>query len=91
MRNYGQERDKRLNPAGQAQYVRVAGEYDDVYATDPHQPVVPREPVCEEIDTSQLQRECTPSYSTNEGQVKDPWALLRSYGPGWPASMNSSV
>ena len=40
-----------------------------------------------EIDTSQLQRECTPSYSTNEGQVKDPWALLRSYGPGWPAFM----
>jgi cyclohexanone monooxygenase len=38
-----------------------------------------------EFDTSQFQRECTPSYFTNEGQVKAPWALLRSYGPGWAA------
>ncbi|MGO9936008.1 MAG: flavin-containing monooxygenase [Steroidobacteraceae bacterium] len=37
------------------------------------------------FDTSQYQRECTPSYFTNEGQVKAPWALLRSYGPGWAA------
>jgi cation diffusion facilitator CzcD-associated flavoprotein CzcO len=38
-----------------------------------------------EIDMSQFQRECTPSYFTNEGQVKAPWALFRSYGPGWGA------
>jgi hypothetical protein len=37
------------------------------------------------FDTSQFQRECTPSYFTNEGQVKAPWALFRSYGPGWVA------
>jgi cation diffusion facilitator CzcD-associated flavoprotein CzcO len=37
------------------------------------------------FDTSQFQRECTPSYFTNEGQVKAPWALFRSYGPGWNA------
>jgi hypothetical protein len=37
------------------------------------------------FDTSQFQRECTPSYLTNEGQVKAPWALFRSYGPGWNA------
>ncbi len=36
-------------------------------------------------DMSQFQRECTPSYFTNEGQVKAPWALFRPYGPGWTA------
>ena len=36
-------------------------------------------------DMSQFQRECTPSYFTNEGQVKAPWALFRPYGPGWAA------
>ena len=40
-----------------------------------------------EIDTSAFQRECTPSYFTNEGQVKAPWALFRGYGPGWGAFM----
>jgi cation diffusion facilitator CzcD-associated flavoprotein CzcO len=38
-----------------------------------------------EFDASQFQRECTPSYFTNEGQVKAPWALFRSYGLGWSA------
>jgi cation diffusion facilitator CzcD-associated flavoprotein CzcO len=37
------------------------------------------------FDSSQFQRECTPSYFTNEGQVKAPWALFRAYGPGWAA------
>jgi cation diffusion facilitator CzcD-associated flavoprotein CzcO len=37
------------------------------------------------FDSSQFQLECTPSYFTNEGQVKAPWALFRSYGPGWTA------
>jgi cation diffusion facilitator CzcD-associated flavoprotein CzcO len=37
------------------------------------------------FDSTQFQRECTPSYFTNEGQVKAPWALFRSYGPGWTA------
>jgi cation diffusion facilitator CzcD-associated flavoprotein CzcO len=40
-----------------------------------------------EIDMSAFQRECTPSYFTNEGQVKAPWALFRSYGLGWTAFM----
>ena len=38
-----------------------------------------------QFDMSQFQRECTPSYFTNEGQVKAPWALFRPYGPGWAA------
>ncbi len=40
-----------------------------------------------EIDMSAFQRECTPSYFTNEGQVKAPWALFRAYGHGWGAFM----
>ena len=38
-------------------------------------------------DISEFQRECTPSYYSNEGQEKAPWALLRQYGPGWEAFM----
>lgn len=38
-----------------------------------------------EVDVSEFQRECTPSYYSNEGQEKAPWALLRQYGPGWDA------
>jgi cation diffusion facilitator CzcD-associated flavoprotein CzcO len=38
-----------------------------------------------EFDTAQFERECTPSYFTSEGRVKAPWALFRSYGPGWDA------
>ena len=38
-----------------------------------------------EFDTAPFQRECTPSYFTNEGQVKAPWALFRQWGPGWNA------
>jgi len=51
---YRQERDKRMNTAGGAQYVPVAGELQDLYALDPHQAVVPRAPVSEEIDVAIL-------------------------------------
>jgi len=51
---YRQERDKRLNARGQGQYVQVAREFHDLYATDPHKPVAPREPVSEEIDVAIL-------------------------------------
>lgn len=40
-----------------------------------------------EIDISDFQRECTPSYFNNEGQVKAPWSLYRNYGLGWGAFM----
>ncbi len=36
-----------------------------------------------EVDMSAFQIECTPSYFTNEGQVKAPWALFRGWGYGW--------
>jgi cation diffusion facilitator CzcD-associated flavoprotein CzcO len=38
-----------------------------------------------EHDTTDFIRECTPSYFTNEGDIKGPWLLFRSYGPGWDA------
>jgi len=39
----------------------------------------------QEIDLSDFQRQCTPSYFNNEGEVKPKWALFRPYGPGWDA------
>jgi cation diffusion facilitator CzcD-associated flavoprotein CzcO len=38
-----------------------------------------------EIDMSEFQRTCTPSYFTNEGQERPNWALFRSWGYGWDA------
>jgi cation diffusion facilitator CzcD-associated flavoprotein CzcO len=38
-----------------------------------------------EIDLSEFQRQCPPSYFNNEGEVKPKWALFRAYGPGWEA------
>jgi hypothetical protein len=42
-KKYRQERDKRLNLEGGRQYVQVAGEFHDIYATDPQKPVHARE------------------------------------------------
>jgi cyclohexanone monooxygenase len=38
-----------------------------------------------EIDMSEFQRSCTPSYFNNEGEDKPKWALFRSWGHGWDA------
>jgi cation diffusion facilitator CzcD-associated flavoprotein CzcO len=38
-----------------------------------------------EIDLSEFQRGCPPSYFNNEGEVRPKWALFRPYGPGWDA------
>lgn len=38
-----------------------------------------------EVDLSEFQRQCPPSYFNNEGQDKPRWALFRGYGPGWDA------
>jgi cation diffusion facilitator CzcD-associated flavoprotein CzcO len=38
-----------------------------------------------EIDTSEFQRQCPPSYFNNEGQEKANWALFRAWGHGWDA------
>jgi len=51
---YRQERDKRINPAGQKQYLRPVGEFADSYEADPHMPVVPRKPISEDLDVAIL-------------------------------------
>jgi cation diffusion facilitator CzcD-associated flavoprotein CzcO len=38
-----------------------------------------------EIDLSDFQRQCPPSYFNNEGDPNPKWALFRGYGPGWNA------
>jgi len=38
-----------------------------------------------EIDLSEFQQLCPPSYFNNEGEVRPKWALFRAYGHGWDA------
>jgi cation diffusion facilitator CzcD-associated flavoprotein CzcO len=38
-----------------------------------------------EVDLSEFQRQCPPSYFNNEGEAKPKWGLFRIYGPGWDA------
>jgi cation diffusion facilitator CzcD-associated flavoprotein CzcO len=38
-----------------------------------------------EIDASDFQGQCPPSYFNNEGEARPKWALFRSWGPGWNA------
>ena len=47
-RKYAAERDKRLRADGSAQYRRLECEFSDL-ATDPYNPVVPREPVTDHV------------------------------------------
>ncbi|MDD9969387.1 MAG: NAD(P)/FAD-dependent oxidoreductase [Myxococcales bacterium] len=51
---YIRERDKRMHPEGQRQYRRPIGEFADTYATDPYQPILPRDPVDEAIEVAIL-------------------------------------
>src|SRR5579864_4405811 len=51
---YLHERDKRLNPEGQKQYVRPVGDFADNYDADPFMPVVPRAPLSEDLDVAIL-------------------------------------
>jgi cation diffusion facilitator CzcD-associated flavoprotein CzcO len=36
-----------------------------------------------EIDSSEFQSQCPPSYFNNEGESNPKWALFRGWGPGW--------
>ncbi|WP_280266973.1 flavin-containing monooxygenase [Nocardia wallacei] len=47
---YLAERDKRLRPEGQRQYLEAENEFAEFYEHDPHMPVVPREPISADID-----------------------------------------
>lgn len=51
---YRQERDKRLRPEGQAQYLATEGAFSDSFEGDPHMPLVPREPIAEDLDVAIL-------------------------------------
>ena len=51
---YRRERDKRMRTDGQKQYVAAEGDFAEYYEIDPHKPVVPREPIREEIDVAIL-------------------------------------
>jgi cation diffusion facilitator CzcD-associated flavoprotein CzcO len=47
---YRQERDKRMNLKGQAQYFRPEGAVVEEPTADPHKPVAPRDAIAEDID-----------------------------------------
>ncbi|WP_280420793.1 flavin-containing monooxygenase [Nocardia carnea] len=47
---YLAERDKRLRPEGQQQYVASEDGFAEVFEGDPYTPVTPREPITEEVD-----------------------------------------
>ncbi|QFG26141.1 NAD(P)/FAD-dependent oxidoreductase [Actinomadura sp. WMMB 499] len=51
---YLAERDKRLRPEGQQQYLVTEGGFEDFYDADPYTPVTPREPIAEDIEVAVL-------------------------------------
>ena len=52
---YYAERDKRLNSKAGEQYIHEGpGQLHDLYNTDPHMPVAPREPLSEDLDVAIL-------------------------------------
>ena len=48
------ERDKRIRPGGQQQYLVAEGEFEEFYESDPYTPVEPRPPISEDIDVAVL-------------------------------------
>jgi cation diffusion facilitator CzcD-associated flavoprotein CzcO len=53
---YRQERDRRLRPKGQDQYIHLnpEGDFAGAYEADPHMDVAPREPIVEDLDVAIL-------------------------------------
>lgn len=51
---YRHERDKRIRPEGQKQYVEAAKDPSHSYEADPHMPIEPRAPLSEDIDVAVL-------------------------------------
>lgn len=50
LEKYAYERDRRLRPEGQDQYLEPGGAFADICDTDPHMPVQPREALDEDLD-----------------------------------------
>ncbi|MFV2173127.1 flavin-containing monooxygenase [Actinomadura sp. LOL_016] len=51
---YLAERDKRLRPEGQWQYLVTEGGFEDFYDADPYTPVAPREPITADMEVAVL-------------------------------------
>ncbi|CAN7620711.1 NAD(P)/FAD-dependent oxidoreductase [Phenylobacterium sp. LjRoot225] len=51
---YRQERTLRTRAEGQEQYVRPVDDFAEVYEGDPHMPVLPRDPISEDLDVAVL-------------------------------------
>jgi cation diffusion facilitator CzcD-associated flavoprotein CzcO len=51
---YIRERQRRMRPDGQNQYIRPIGKLADNHVADPHMPVVPRGPISEDLDVAIL-------------------------------------
>ncbi len=51
---YLQERDKRLRPEGQSQYLRTVDDFADHYEVDPYMAVAPCTPISEDLDVAIL-------------------------------------
>ena len=49
-RKYCEERDRRVRPEGESQYLAVTGKYAEFVDTDPFAPVTPREPLHDEVE-----------------------------------------
>jgi len=51
---YRRERDKRLRPERTEQYLRPTDAFAAVYEVDPHMPVMPRDPITEDLEVAIL-------------------------------------
>ena len=51
---YAFERQRRIRPEGQKQYSKVKQEFTEEYVHDPHLPVIPRDPISEDLDVAVL-------------------------------------
>jgi hypothetical protein len=51
---YIRERQRRMHPEGQKQYIRPTGKLADNHVADPHMPVAARKPISEQLDVAIL-------------------------------------
>ena len=54
LEKYAHERERRLRPEGQGQYLEPRGAFADICDDDPHMPVTPRDPIDEDLDVAVL-------------------------------------
>lgn len=54
LEKYRYERERRLRPEGQGQYLEPTGTFADICDSDPHLPVASRDPITEDLDVAVL-------------------------------------